>query len=296
MTLIFFLAGGTEVSAQTVYASFSGSSAETDALYREMLSSVEGTISISADVWQQIRLFGQDYTAWGTYNELEDRPESRGKGAVQFRLDLQVRSPADAKEVKSPNTLTIVRDHSFNFIYRYFVLEEEKRMERIDIKRLVEAIEKQGRNDLPTEAGSMFALGGLAGMLREMRNRYDFNTAPLKTQIQEKNNAVAVWRVRGRLKPEILAELTSDASGKKTVVPRHMPTTIDISIGVNDRFPYRFDYYWMPDGSDPTAESFANLLFYNLELNSPGIVPSLFDYSPSEYIDITDKVIQRMLR
>ena len=295
----FFLWQGTATYSQTGFSALPTGSGETDSLYREMLSSVEGAISISARVRQQVNLFGQEYNASGTYDELKTT-EFRGKGAVRFRLDMQLQSPGDAKEVNSNNSLTIVCDNTYNYIYRFYSVEGENHLERIEIKRLVEAIEKQGRNDIQTEVGSMFGLGGLAGMLREMRNRYDFNTAPVKTPIQEKNSVMDVWKIRGQLKPEIVASFAATVTGKKPSIPKHTPTAIDVYIGVDDRFPYRFDYFWTADGTESTGEPFAYLLFYNLILHDGNISETIFDYRPpanilSEDVDVTDQVINRML-
>jgi len=276
----------------------------TDSLFRDMLSSVEGAISISADVKQQIRMFGQDYKTFGSYNELKTT-ELRGKGAVRFRLDLRVESPTHAAEASPRNSLTIVCDNTCTYIYRYLTLEDEKRLERIEIKRVVEAIEKQGRNDIPTEAGSLFGLGGLAGMLREMRNRYDFSAAPVPTQINEKdgnekNKAITVWKIHGRLKPEIVTRLTAEISGKKQTIPKHTPTAIDIYIGREDRFPYRFDYYWTPEGTESNADPFAYLLFYNIVLHDRNNIPeTIFDFRPPDNFppeDITDKITNLFMR
>jgi hypothetical protein len=299
--IVFCVFGSQEgqVYAQTVFPSpLSADSGETDSLYREMLSSVEGAISISADVRQKIFMFEQEYTVQGEYYELKTT-ELRGIGAVRFRLNLQVQPPADAKEVKPNNSLTIVCDNSYTHIHRYFSIEGENRLEQIEIKRLVEAIEKHGSSDIPTEVGSMFGLGGVAGMLREMRNRYDFNTKPESTQIYEKDSAMAVWKIRGQLKPGIVASLTGEGSGKKRPVPKHTPTTIDIYIDYYDRFPCRFDYFWTADGTDLTGEPFAYLLFYNLILHDRNISETTFDYLPPVNIspeDVTDRVISQLLR
>jgi len=294
-----FLWQGEKIDAQIGFSfPANGGSAETDSLYREMLSSVEGANSISAEVRQQIRLFGQEYTTSGTYNELKST-ELRGKGAVRFRLEVQVQPPADTREVIRKNSLTIVCDNAYNYIYRNFSVEGENRLEKIEIKRLVEAIEKQGRNDIPTEVGSIFGLGGLAGMLREMRNRYDFNTKPEMTQIQEKNSTMAVWRIRGRIKPKIVTSLTTDMMGKKQLIPKHTPTTIDIYIGQDDRFPYRFEYFWTGDGTEPIGEPFAYLLFHNLILHDRNISETIFDYRPPDNVlsnDVTEQMINQMLR
>lgn len=291
------------VDAQTGFTTLSTGSSETDSLYSEMLLSVEGAISISAKVRQQIRLFGHEYNATGEYDELKTA-ELRGKRDVRFRLVVQIQPPGGTKEVNSGNGLIIVCDSARNYLYRFTTIEGQDRLEMIDTKRVAEAIEKQGRNDISMEVGSMFGLGGLAGMLRELRNRYDFNTAPVKTQIPEKNNDMVVWKIRGRLKPEIVASLTGDGTGKKRQIPKHTPTTIDIYIGMNDhfpfdRFPYRFDYFWTADGSESAGEPFAYLLFYNLILHDANISESVFDCRPPRNIleeDVTDRVIHQMMR
>jgi len=296
--ILFLLTQCHPIFAQTGFSSLSANSGESDSLYREMLSSVEGAISITASVRQNIRLFSQEFNAYGTYNELKST-ELRGKVPSRFRLDMKVQTTNDTRDDKSFNSLTIVCDNTYNNIYRYFSVEGEKRLERIEIKRVVEEIEKFGRNDIPTEVGSVFGLGGLAGMLREMRNRYDFNTVPLRTQIQEKNSAMSVWKIRGQLKPEIVANLTGDGSVKKQTIPKHTPTTIDIYIGVEDRFPYRFDYFWTADGAESTDEPFAYLVFYNLILHAGNIPESVFDYRPSENIpenDVTNQVIYQIMQ
>ena len=297
IVILFFMMQSWHIFAQTGFSSLSASSDATEPLYYEMLFSVEGANAISASVRQNIRLFNQEFNTYGTYNELKS-DDPRGNVPARFRLEVKVQTTQDTRDVKSPNTLTIVCENTYNYIYRYLSLEGEKRLERIEIKRVVDAIEKLGRDDIPTEVGSLFGVGGLAGMLREMKNRYDFNTAPVKTQIQEKNSATIVWKIRGRLKPEIVAKLTEDVAGKKHVIPQHTPTAIDIYVGIEDRFPYRFDYFWTPDGGKSTDEPFAYLVFYNLILHTRSISASTFDYLPPENIpvdDVTDQVILQIM-
>ncbi|MDR1382696.1 MAG: hypothetical protein LBJ67_02435 [Planctomycetaceae bacterium] len=270
---------------------------EADSLFREMLSSVEGAISVSASIRQQINLFGTEFHGLGSYHELKT-PELHGKEMTRFRLELQIQSPATAKEVGSPNSITIVCDRTYKYIYRYISLEDEKFLERIEIKRLTDALEATRRSDIPMEVGSMFGLGGLAGMLREMRKRYDFLETPIRTQIGEENNKINVRKIRGQLKPALAKSLTETvANAKKQKIPNHIPTTIDVFIGDDDRFPFRFDYFWTADASPPSAERFGYLLFYNQVLHDP-ISETMFDYFPSENLsptDVTDQVISRML-
>ena len=307
---IIFESCSRQLFAQTGITSLPASSSGADAVYRDMLFAVEGAISISADVRQQIHMFGQDYKTFGTYDELKPTEKwGAGNEVVRFRLKMRVESPAnigDTADANPLNSLLIVCDKD-NFIHRYLTLEGEKRLERIDANRVVEAIEKQGRKDIPTEAGSMFGLGGLAGMLRELRNRYDFNDEPITTQINEKNvneksKPIDVWKIHGRLKPEIIEMLTPEVAGKnkKLSIPKHTPTALDIYIGMGDRFPYRFDYYWTADGSETRSDPFAYLLFYNIELHKPNNIPdSIFDFRPPDNVppeDITDQVINHILR
>jgi len=269
---------------------------DADSLFREMLSSVEGAISISASIRQQINMFGTEFHGSGAYHELKT-PEIHGKEMTRFRVELQIQSPATSKEVGNPNSLTIVCDRTYQYIYRYISLENEKRLERIEIKRLTDALEAAHRSDLPTEVGSMFGLGGLAGMLREIRNQYDFTESPVRTQIGEGNSTINVRKIRGQLKPKIVEQLTAAVNGKKQKIPNHIPTTLDIFIGDDDRFPFRFDYYWTSDASPATGERFGYLLFYNQVLHDP-ISETMFDYFPSENlspVDVTDGVIGEIL-
>ena len=289
-----------QVFAQSVgLLSSSEGRGQADSLYREMLSSVEGATSISASVRQQLSLFGQEFIATGGYHELKT-PELRGrKKATRFRLELTIPSPAGSQDSNSPNSLTIARDNTYQYIYRYTSIEGEKRLEKIDVKRLTETLEKQEHYAGPAEVGSMFGLGGLAGMLHSIRSQYDFVDAPVQTQINEKNGSIAVWKIRGRLKPEVVSALTGAANGSKSVIPRHTPTAIDIYVGVEDRFPFRFDYFWAADGSENGAENFGYLMFYNRVLHDRNISETIFDYQPSDNIlpdEVTDRVIQRLLR
>ena len=297
-----------KIFAQTGITPLPASSSGADTVYRDMLFAVEGAISISADVRQQIRMFGQDYKASGTYDELKPTEKwGTGNEVVRFRLKMRVKSPADADDMADTNphnSLLIVCDKD-NSICRYLTLEGEKRLERIDANRVVEAIKKQGRKDIPTEVGSMFGLGGLAGMLFEMQNRYDFNDESIRTQINEKNGhekskPIDVWKIHGRLKPEIVGKLTAEVAGRKQAIPKHTPTAIDIYIGMGDRFPYRFDYYWTSDGTETNGDPFAYLLFYNIELHTrKNISDDIFDFRPPGNIspqDITDQIVNHLLR
>ena len=273
---------------------------ETDSLYREMLSAVEAAVSISASIRQQIILFGQEFIAKGAYYELKAQELRGHKEATRFRLELQIQSPAGSSNTDSPNSLTISRDSSYQYIYRYTSIEGVKRLERIDIKRLMEAIEKQGGYTGQIEVASMIGLGGLAGMLRSIRNQYDFSDVPIMTQINEKSGSIAVWKIRGRLKPAAIAALTVDTNGNPQAIPKHTPTIIDIYIGVDDRFPFRFDYFWTADGSDNGGESFGYLMFFDRVLHDDRNIPeAIFNYQPSENIlpdDATNSVIQQILR
>jgi len=271
-----------------------------DALFREMLSSVEGTISISTNIRVQLNLFDKEFVGSGSYQEMKT-PELYGKGTTCFRLELQLQpqtgqTPANQSTGNAQNSLTIVCDKSY--IYKYTCVEGEKKLERIEIAPLVKAVDADEKNDLPTEIGAMCSLGGMAGMLQEVRNQYDFIDAPIQTQINEKNGSVGVWKIRGRLKPALLQKFLVDANGKKTQVPEQIPTCIDIYVGLEDRFPFRLDYFWTADGSEPTGEHFASLLYYNMVLHDGNIAPGTFEYLPSENIhpvDVTDQTIERIL-
>ena len=304
----FFEFCSLQAFSQTGFTSRLASSGGAETVYRDMLVTVETANSISADVRQQIRMFGQDYKAFGSYDELKPT-ESRGTGTevVRFCLKMRMESPAGAAETVDANprhSLLIVCDKD-NLIHRCLALEGEKRYERIDARRMIEAIKKQGRNDIPTEVGSMFGLGGLAGMLREMQNRYDFRDEPIRTQIHEKNGPekskpIDVWKIHGRLKPEIVEKLTAEIAGRKQTIPKHTPTAMDIYIGMGDRFPYRFDYYWTADGMETHADPFAYLLFYNIELHTrKNMTDDLFEYRPPDHIvpeDMTDQVMHHLLQ
>ena len=278
----------------------SGNHVESDSLYREMLSAVEAAVSISARIRQQITLFGQEFIASGAYNELKTKELRGRKEATRFRFELQIQSPTGSSNIDSPNSLTISRDSTYQYIYRYTSIEGVKRLERIDIKRLTEAIEKQGGYTGSIEVASMFGLGGLAGMLHSIRNQYNFSDAPVMTQINEKNGSIAVWKIRGRLKPAAITILTVDVNGNPQAIAKHTPTAIDIYIGTDDRFPFRFDYFWTADGSDHGGENFGYLMFYDRVLHDDRNIPeTIFDYQPSDNIlpdDVTNSVIQRILR
>ncbi|MCL2346778.1 MAG: hypothetical protein FWC50_00815 [Planctomycetaceae bacterium] len=275
-----------------------------DALFREMLSSVEGEISISTNIRVQLNMFDKEFTGSGSYQEMKT-PELYGKGTTRFRLELQIQPPASQTpehqnagngQNNIQNSLTIVCDKSY--IHKYTCIEGEKTLERIEIAPLMKAVGTNEQNDIPTEISAMCHLGGMAGMLREVRNQYDFTDTPIRTQINEKNGAVGVWKIRGRLKPALIQQFLVHANGKKTKIPEQIPTCIDIYIGVEDRFPFRLDYFWTADGSEPTGEPFASLLYYNMILHDGNIAPGTFEYLPSENIhpiDVTDQAIERIL-
>ena len=289
-----------EAFSQESMLSSSSGKRSGDALFREMLSSVEGAISISTNIRVQLSLFDKEFIGSGSYQEMKT-PELYGKGTTRFRLELQIQAPAGSASANhnagnERNSLTIVCDKSY--IHKYTSIEGEKNLERIEIAPLMKAIGADEKNDVSAEIGAMCYLGGMAGMLREVRNQYDFTDAPIQTQINEKNGSIGVWKIRGRLKPALLQQFLVDADGRKTKIPAQIPTCIDIYIGLEDRFPFRLDYFWTADGSEPTGEHFASLLYYNMVLHDGNIAPGTFEYLPSENIhpvDVTDQTIERIL-
>ena len=261
--------------------------AETEGLLRKSIEMIEGRHSISAEVTHCVDLFGKKFVGKGLYREQRSGPHP----LVRFEL----KTPTGGSE----SYLIQVCDGKYFWNYR--VLLGQPRLDRIDLKRLAKAMEKQGRAGRGgTDLADTITLAGMPGLLRSMQESFQFDSAE-----NEVLHSMPAWKLRGRWQADKLAvllpeqaEVIRQGSGEVdlTRLPKHIPDHLYIWLGKDDLFPYRIEYCRREKGSGESRAIVAMQLV-KVSFNVP-LDPKCFVFQPRKVpvADRTSEYIAKMAR
>ncbi len=248
---------------------------------------LESRPSVSARIRHSVDLFGHRPVGSGLY--LEQRSE-HGPLFRPFRLELRMQLGGE------PSSVLHVCDGRYLWIYRK--LGDGHSLGRIDVHRVAQALEESGDIGQVVGVGEWPGLGGLPRLLRGLHAAFDFPT------VEETYLAghLPVWRLRGRWKPERLAELLPGQKGAieagKTAdlreLPPHLPDHVLLFLGRLDEFPCRIEYRRDPGagkGREASGgRSLVTMELFQVNLNAP-IHPTRFIYSPGD-LEFSDRTSQ----
>ncbi len=171
---------------------------------------------------------------------------------------------------------------------------ERPTVTRIDVRRVLAAMEQDKREVRPDLAGQL-ALGGLPKLLEGLRRSFRFTRAE-----SGKLDSMPVWIATGSWRPEALAVFAKDlaeqaAQGKPLNLkrlPTQLPEEVSIYLGQDDLFPYRIEYRRRTAQQGRGGDSGGEMLpivvveFCDVRLNTP-IDPQQFEYRPVN-VDVVD--------
>lgn len=260
---------------------------------------LESRATISARIRQQVNLFGKEMVGAGTYLE------QRTGGNLRFRLESKIRLGEE--------TSTLLEVCDGQYLWRYQRLHEEGTLTRIDIDRVLRALEEVDQLGRIETVEQWPGLGGLPKLLRGLYVNFDFPTVEQakldSTALSESPSAVQlpVWRVRGQWKRERLAELLPDrkddiAAGKPVnlaELPPPLPQAVVLYLAADDLFPHRIEYYRSSSeqaGQGRGAQQpIVVIELIQLNVNVP-IDPSRFFYNPGnlDCIDQTGDFLKQL--
>lgn len=280
-------------------ATAGGQPSSPNELLAAAVQTTEGRVSIAAQIRYRVALFDKALVGNGIYFE------HHSADGVRFRFELKTQLGDEN------GTLLEVCDGQS--IWRYQRLHELGELSRIDVVRVLEALEEAGQINRLREVGNWPGLGGVPRMLRGLHGAFDFHSAePNELAGGTAGSATAtqrlpVWRLQGGWKPDRLKTLLPDraeeiASGKPidlTQLPQPLPESVVIYLGKDDLFPYRVDYC-RSDRSEAgqgrgVVQPIVTLEFFYVNLNVP-VDPNRFRYNPGnlECVDRTQEFLQKL--
>lgn len=269
-----------------------------ESLFREMLYTVESCVQISTDIRQQIQFMGFEQVGAGKYLEVKQNELRRinmNDPGIYFKLEMSLQTKMNHGEEAQTDNLLIVCDKQY--VWKDTLIGGNAACERVEVGLVFEAMRATDMTELPMEVISLNGLGGLAGMIRGIQNRYEMLDSVEEIQVQDHLSTLDTVKIRALLKKSTLEELTGAKEGKKLSIPEQIPTCIDIYVRKNNYFPYRIDYFWTKDGSEPKNERFCRMEFYNTTLNSGEISFEEFTYrSAIPHRDTTQEYIEKLLK
>jgi len=250
------------------------------AILNGAIEALESRRSISAQVRQEVELFGQRLVGSGAYLEL--RTDRVRLSRLELRTQLGQQTGSLVQVCDGENLWTHRR------------LLDDGKLDRVDLARVERALEKAGRagdEPLPAYLGNLYGLGRL---LRELRRNFLFTTAQPGLWGPEER---PVWRLSGRWTPERLAEILPDqeesiARGEPpdlSALPPPLPEEVVLLLGQADLFPYRVEFH-RPGSA--RRRVLLTMDLYDVAFDAP-VDPTRFRYAPGDvsYADRTKEVI-----
>lgn len=239
-------------------------------------------------------LFGQKPIGSGVYEQ------QLSQNKLLFRMELKLQMG------KEPSSLVHVcderREQSYLWMYRKLP-HEDATISRIDVQRVIGALEETGNMGIIMEVGRWPGLGGLPRLLRGLHASFDFDSLE-ETQLP---GQFPVWRMKGHWKPDKLAVLLPEqrqtiAAGKPadlSRLPDHLPHYVLLFLGKRDLFPRRIEYRrtetsWRQKEDVPQDRPLVTLELFELNLADP--VPATRFKVPdvADFSDKTDSFLESL--
>jgi len=239
--------------------------------------------SVSAQIRQEVELFGQRLVGSGSYLELHtDR-------ARLSRLEARIQI--------GEQTGSLVQVCDGEDLWTHRRLLDDGKLDRVDLSRVERALEKAGRSGEEPLPGYLGNLCGLSRLLGSLKRDFVFSTAQPGLWGPEER---PVWRLSGGWTPERLAEILPDQ--KETItrgeqpdlsgLPQPLPEEVVLLLGQADLFPYRVEFH-RSGGSG--RRMLVTMDLYDVAFDSP-VDPASFRYAPGDmgYADRTREAIESL--
>jgi len=247
------------------------------------IKALESRHSISAQIRQEVELFGQRLVGSGAYLEL------RTDRARLSRLELRTQL--------GQQTGSLVQVCDGENLWTHRRLLDDGKLDRVDLARVERALKKAGRSGdepLPAYLGNLCGLGRL---LRGLKRNFLFTTAQPGLWGPEER---PVWRLSGRWTPERLAEILPDqkdaiARGEPpdlSALPPPLPEEVVLLLGQTDLFPYRVEFH-RPGSA--RRRVLLTMDLFDVAFDLP-VDPARFRYAPGDvsYADRTKEVVESL--
>ncbi len=261
------------------------------ALLEQAIQVQESRTSVSARLRQTVDLFGKQMVGAGTYLE------HRAGGVLRFRLESRIQLGDQF------SSLRLLCDGQF--LWKYEWMRDEGTLTRVDVWRVLRALEDAGRMDRMGVVKDWPGIGGLGRLLREFDANFDFGTveaSQLAGMVIENGRTadqLAVWKLTGRWNARRLAEMLPEQRQQilagqpadSSQLPEPVPHGVDLYLGRDDLFAYRMDYFRIRPAAGKGQGSGQRQVIHTVELihvNWNPVDPASFEYNPGN-LDVKDE-------
>ena len=228
------------------------------------MTEIELKPSISAQLRQKVHLLGHELVGKGSYEQV-GRREKR-----QFRLEL--RMPV------GEGMSSFERIQTGKYLWICEELGGQTSLSKIDVEYVRHVLAQRGGKRSPVSASTGIAMPfeGLPKMLANLNEAFQF-VAPREGRLDQ----FAVWQLEGTWKPAVLAAWAGKQKDKVLAgepidwkaLPQQLPQRVVLTIGHDDLFPYRIEYFREGQpGDGSTANTIATLEFFEVRLG--GLIPA----------------------
>ena len=249
----------------------------------ETIETLENYPSISANVRYRADLYGNQLGGTGEYREQRSGPIPK----VLLKLEMPLADKMGA--------LVEVCDGYSLWTYRRLI--DDEKLTRINVRRVAQEMAEAGEYAPVEPMTGTIGMGGLAGLLRELRQNFQFELlGPSQFQSEP------ATQLRGRWRPNRLAALLPDQKdailgGEQadlTKLTPHLPTEVLLTFGRDNRLPYRIEYR-RSAATETEKDGGVTLEWFNLSVTDR-MKPSDFEYYPGDvkWLDMTENLVKKI--
>jgi hypothetical protein len=288
------LGAGAGTADGTTMASADGpdAAAQAERIVAACILGLAKETSISARMRQRVRIGDHSMVGAGLYLQTGLGEEQR----FRFESSLAVDSRNQASTSGTfftVETLEICDGGSFWTYHRWG--EKPAEVQRVDIARVRQRVEKITRDPGPDAPAITQHIGGVPRVLAWLREWFLFEKA-----VPAEIDGMPIWLVEGywnpiqvaRMFPDIADEIDAENRLPPEALPDGVPWSVRISIGKRDLFPFRIEYFAVCGErpvDNPQVETIGVFELFDVRLGEP-VDQSVFIYSPasSAIVDTTD--------
>ena len=229
--------------------------------------------TIACDLRIEAFVEGKKYTAWGQYAE-QALPQVAPSTFLRsvFRQELNFSMNPPKPHDTEPNRMTVVcyvsDDGNKHQRDRYTAIGGVKSGDTIDLKRIEARLKAANKEGEFRSISEVRYLGGLAGMMRQISNFYEFSS-PTQENLQDEET-IPAWKLTGTLKSIHRKSLLEKFGGlnKKGHYPSDFPSDIEIWLGRHNDFPYQIRFLRRTSERSSQKTLLFQESFYKVALNS----------------------------
>jgi len=253
---------------------------EGDEYVLKSLNMLRAVQTVECEIRIETFVDGKEYTARGRYEE-QALLQSASSPFLRsmYRLDVYFSMNLPMAGDRGPNRMTLVcrpSEGGRGLVERRTSIEGVESFSMIDLTKLEERLKEAHMETVFTQISEVRNLGGLAGMMGQIRRFYEFSP-PVQENLQNEE-VVAAIKLTGKLRNVYHKELLTQFGGLKQgeQYPADFPSNIEIWLGRVNQFPYKIRYLRrISDNSEQKMLLFQES-FYRVVLNGTPIPDSRF--------------------